>query len=122
MKFMEHTQQKEENKMTKLDLYTPTDTHSITLDFKTLNGLKEALEYPIYLSPEGGDTIDTFMHHYTMGTEYARSIHNDKVQLYKLEDESILAMNMTDQDCFTLSRTTPSSFIYSRYIKSFKKA
>lgn len=107
--------------MTKLDLYTPTDSHSITLDFKTLDGLKEALEYPIYLSPIGCDTIDTFIHHYTMGTQFAKSIYNDKVQLYKLEDESILAMNMTEQDCITLSRTTPNSFIYSRYIKSFKE-
>ena len=106
--------------MTKLNLYTPTDGHSITLDFKTLDGLKEALECPMYLSSRGKEELDNFMRLYTIGTIIATSIYNENVKLYKLEDGDIIAMNLTDLDCTTLSLTKPTSFTYHRYNTSFK--
>jgi len=108
--------------MTTLDLYTPTDSHSITLDFKTLDGLREALTYPLYLSARGREELDNFIHFYTMGTQSTRSIYNDMVQLYKLEDGAIIAMNTADADISTVSLVNPTEgFRYNRYNTSFKE-
>ena len=112
--------------MTKLDLYTATDSHSITLDFKTLDGLRDALKGDILaLSSRGQEELDNFMTFYTMGTTATRSIYNDMVQLYKLEDGAIIVMNMTQPNITTARLLEPTDlntkFMYDRHNQSFRK-
>jgi len=105
--------------LTTIQLYTPTNSYHLTLDFKGLKGLYEALEYPQYLAPEGAIKMDSVLKPQAL---YATSIYNEAVKLYKLPNGDIISLNTSEPLRPYMALTKATADNYHRYNVSFKEA